>query len=170
MKKEKKVFFIILAVILITGLIFSLYAFSKIKSIRELRAAIEKTGAEHTRAIEKESKSSTDAKKVMPQKIWTTEFIETAYTISRKYEIRDLTFDQKSVDRSHRQTQGNSRLSLQSYPVRMTFHAGYREMAEFIQELQGLEKLVTIDSLKIKREKSALAVEMTANTYAMEVK
>ena len=102
--------------------------------------------------------------------MWTTEFIETAYTTSRKYGIRDLTFDQKSVDSSRRQAQGNGRQSLQSYPVRMTFHAGYREMAEFIQELQGLEKLVTIDNLKVKREKKFLAIEMTASTYAMEGK
>ncbi|MDP2157923.1 MAG: type 4a pilus biogenesis protein PilO [Nitrospirota bacterium] len=170
MKNQKKGFYIILAAVIVTGLIFSLYTFSKIRSIHQLRAAIEKTGAERTRAIEKESGSSTDAGKALPQRMWTTEFIETAYTASRKYGIRDLTFEQKPVDSSRRQAQGNGRISLQAYPVRMTFHAGYREMAEFIQELQGLERLVTIDSLKVKREKGYLAVEMTATTYAMEGK
>jgi len=170
MKNRKKAFYIILAVVTITGLIFSLYAFSKIRSIRELRAAIEKTGAERARAIEKDSDSSIDVTKSLPRKMWTTEFIETAYTASRKYGIRDLTFEQKSVDSSRRQTQGSRQLSLQSYPVKMTFHAGYREMAEFIQELQRLERLVTIDNLRVKSEKSYLAVEMTASTYAMEGK
>lgn len=170
MKNRKKTFYIILAAVLITGLIFSLYAFSKIRSIHKLRAAIEKSGTERLLAIEKESKSSTGVKKSIPQKMWTTEFVEIVYSASQKYGIRDLTFEQKSVDGSRRQTQGNSRLTLQSYPVKMTFHAGYREMAEFIQELQGLERLVTIDSLKVKREKSYLSVEITANTYAMEGK
>ncbi len=171
MKDQKKAFYIILAVVIGTGLIFSLYAFSKIRAIHDLRAAIEKTGSERARAIEKDSDSSTPLRGVnIPQKMWTTEFIETAYSASRKYGIRDLTFEQKSVDSSRRQTQGNGRISLQSYPVTMTFHAGYREMADFIQELQGLERLVTIDSLKVKREKSYLAVEMTASSYAMEGK
>lgn len=180
MNNRKKTFYIILAVVIITGMIFSLYAFSKIKSIHELRAVIKKSGAEHELAIKKDSDSSTDSSKstlwgkVVPQKMWTTEFIETAYSTSRKYGIRDLTFEQKSADNSRRQTHGKIPLSLQSYPVRMTYHAGYREMAGFIQDLQGFEKLVTIESLKIKRENNSftpqrvLAVEMTASTYAME--
>lgn len=172
MKNEKKAFYIILAVVIVTGLIFSLYAFSKIKAIRELRATIEKNSAERARVIAKDSDSSTDVRKptLIPQKMWTTEFIETVYNTSRRHGIRDLTFEQKSADSSRRQTQGNSLLSFQSYPVKMTFHAGYREMAEFIRELQGLEKLVTIDNLKVKHEKNILAIEMTASTYAMEVK
>ncbi|MBI5632908.1 MAG: type 4a pilus biogenesis protein PilO [Nitrospirae bacterium] len=170
MKNQGKAFYIILAVVIVTGLIFSLYAFSKIKAIRELRAAIKKSGAEHELAIAKNSDSSTDIMKFIPQRMWTTEFIETAYTVSRKYGIRDLLFEQKSADNTRRQTHGNSPVSLRSYPVRMTFHAGYREMADFIQELQGFEKLVTIESLMIRREKSSLAVEMTASTYAMEAK
>jgi len=168
MKKEKKTFFIILGVVIVTGLIFSLYAYSKIRSIRELRASIEKTGTDRAREIAKESDSTSGARKSIPQKMWTTEFIETAYNASKKYGIRDQAFEQKSSEGPRKQGQGNSRLSLQSYPVRMTFHAGYREMAEFIQELQGLDKLVTIDSLKVNPEKSSLAVEMTVSTYAME--
>ncbi len=168
MKKEKQTFFIILAVVLITGMLFSLYAFSKIRSIRELRASIEKIGTDRARAMAKESGSASGARKAIPQKMWSTEFIETAYTASIKYGIRDLAFEQKSTEGSRRQTQGKGLQSLQSYPVRITFHAGYREMANFIQELQGLEQLVTIDSLKVKHDKSYLAVEMTASTYAME--
>lgn len=170
MKNEKKIFYIILAAVLITGLLFSFYAFSKIRSIHALRAVIEETGAERAQAIGKDSDRSAEVRKTLPERIWTTEFIETAYNASRKYGIRDLTFDQKSGGSSHRLTSGNGRPSLQSYPVRMTFRSGYREMADFIQALQGLDKLVTIDSLKIKRQKSYLAVEMTASTYAMEVK
>lgn len=170
MKNRKKAFYIILAVVIATGLIFSFYAFSKIRSIHKLRASIEKSGNERLLAIDKELKNSTGTKKTVPQKMWTTEFIEIAYNASRKYGIRDLTFEQKSADSSRRQPRGNSMPALKSYPVRMTFHAGYREMAEYIQELQGLDKLVTIDSLKVKHEKSFLAIEMTANTYAMEEK
>lgn len=170
MKKQKKAFYIILAVVISTGLIFSFYAFSKIRSIHKLRAAIEKSGTERLLAIEKESKSSAGVKKSIPPKMWTTEFIETAYTTSQKYGIRDLTFEQKSADSSRRQPRGNGQPALKSYPVRMTFHAGYREMAEYIQELQGLEKLVTIDSLKVKHEKSYLVIDMTATTYSMEGK
>ena len=170
MKNPRQAFYIILAAVLITGLIFSLFAFSKIRAIRGLRTAIEKTAAERERLGKKDADGSTQAQKSIPRKMWTTEFIETVYSTSQKYGIRDLTFEQKSVESSRRQAQGIGRITLQSYPLRMTFHAGYREMAEFIQKLQGLEKLVTIDSLKIKREQGFLAIEMTASTYAMEEK
>lgn len=174
MKSRNKAFYLIVAVVLITGLIFSLYAFSKIRSIHELRAALEKSGAERALAIEKNSDlrgTITPLRGIaIPRKIWATEFIETAYNASRKYGISNLTFEQKSPESARRQTQGNSRQSFQSYPVKMTFHAGYREMAEFIRELQGLDRLVTIDNLRVKSEKSYLAVEMTISTYTMEGK
>ncbi|MBI5075677.1 MAG: type 4a pilus biogenesis protein PilO [Nitrospirae bacterium] len=176
MNSRKKAFYTILAVVISTGLIFSLYAVSKIRSIHELRAAVEKTATERLQAIRKDSDSSTDAGKsapkgaIVPPKMWTTEFIETAYNASQKYGIRNLTFEQKSSDSSRRQTPGNSRLSLQAYPVKMTFHAGYREMAEFLRELQDLDRLVTIDNLRVKSEKSYLAAEVTISTYAMEGK
>ncbi|MBI5848000.1 MAG: type 4a pilus biogenesis protein PilO [Nitrospirae bacterium] len=170
MNNQKKAFYIILAVVIVTGLLFSFYAFSKISSIHKLRAAIEKSGAERVLTTEKYSGSSADLRKSIPGKMWTVEFIETAYNASRKHKISDLTFEQKSLDVSRRQTQGNSRPSLQAYPVKMNFHAGYREMAEFVRELQNLEKLVTIDNLRVKGEKSYLAVEMTISTYAMEEK
>lgn len=168
MKKEKKIFYSILAAVIITGLIFSLYAFTTVRSIRALRTAIEKTAVERTRALGKESGSGSEVKKSIPQKMWTTEFIEMAYTASRKYGIKEMTFEQKAPDSIRRQPQGNKQPSVQAYPVRMTFNSGYREMAEFIQQLQGLERLVTIDSLKVKREKDSLAIDLTASTYAME--
>lgn len=180
MKKEKKAFYLILAVVLVTGLIFSLYVFSRIRAIHELRASIGKIVSERAQTIDKDSDSSSDTKKPailgtgIPQKIWTTEFIETVYNVSRKYGIRDLTFEQKTQGGSNRPAQGNSRVSLHPYPVRITFHAGYREMADFIKELQGYEKLVTIDSLKVRRERNSIVpqrvlfIEMTAITYTME--
>ncbi len=170
MNKQKKAFYILLAVIIVTGLLFSLIAVSKIRSIQELRAAIKKSGTERALAIEKDSDRSPDTKKSIPRKMWTTEFIETAYNVSRKHGIKDLTFEQKSTDNSRKQPRGNGQPSLQAYPVRLTFHSQYREMANFIQELQGFEKLVTIDSLKVKREKSSLVVELMASTYSMEEK
>jgi len=170
MKSRKKAFYIILAVVIITGLLFSLYTYSKVRSIRALRADIEKIGADRAEAVRKDANNSTQTGITVPPKMWTTEFIETAYAASQKHGIRDLTFEQKLSDSSRRQTQGASRPTLKAYPVKMTFHAGYREMADFIQELQGLERLVTIDSLMVKREKSFLAVELTASTYAMEGK
>lgn len=176
MKNQKKAFYILVTVVITTGLIFTLYAFSKIRSIHELRAAIKRSGEERELAIRKNSDSSAGAAisnrrgAFIPRKLWTTEFIETAYTSSRKYGIRNLSFDQKSPESSRRQPQGQDRPALQVYPVKMTFHAGYREMAEFLRELQELDRLVTIDNLRVKNEKSYLAVEVTVSTYAMEGK
>lgn len=170
MKNQTKPFFVVLAIVVVTGLIFSLYAYSKIRSIRELRTTIDKIGTERARAVWKDADGGSDTQKSIPQKMWTTEFIETAYTVSQKYRITDMTFEQKSLDSARKQTPANIRLTLQSYPVKITFHAGYREMAEFIRELQDLERLVTVDNLKVKSEKSYLAVEITLSTYAMEGK
>ncbi len=168
MKRQKSVFYIILAVVLITGMSFSIYTISTIRSIRGLRAALEQKAAERAHAVEIDAGEGIAVSRYIPQKSWTTEFIETAYSASRKYGIRDLTFVQKSVDSPRRQTQAGGRLPFNSYPVRMSFHSGYREMAEFIADLQGSQRLITIDSLKVSRDKDALVIEMTAGTYAME--
>lgn len=180
MKSQNRAFSIILAAVIISGTFFSLYAFSKIKSIHELRAAVKKSGAERDLAIKMASESSTESGKstpwgaVVPQKMWTAEFIETAYTASRKYGIKDLTFEQKSADSSRRQDRSRISTPVKSYPVRITFHAGYRQMADFIDELQRFERLVTIESLRVKREdisgmsRKLLAIELTASTYTME--
>ena len=59
-----------------------------------------------------------------------------------------------------------------SYPITINFNSGYRDLAEFIREIQNHERLVTLKSIRAKpeKEKDYLAVEIVADLYSMEEK
>jgi hypothetical protein len=111
--------------------------------------------------------------KAIPEKLWATEFMETVYTTAKKHDIKDLTFEQKAGSdqvRAHRPAMNKAKAqkAIKAHPVKISFRSGYRAVAEFVREIQSLDKPITIEGLKIKRDKGALSVEMTASTYSME--
>ena len=118
-------------------------------------------------------------KQLFPEISNITEFIENAYHISKRYSIRNITFDLKGsefIDLSSGKilkalpASGQKPKVMYSYPVTINFNSGYRDMAEFIREIQNQERLITIKSIKVKpeKEKDYLSVEMVVNIYSTE--
>lgn len=176
MGKSKILFLAIITAVVVSGLLFSLYCKSKIASIKNLRTSIE-TLQDKNLLVEREPENIQKLRALFPEKTYITEFIEDIYKISKQLKIKNLFFEQKNQEfielASGRVLKalpktGEKPQVLYSFPVKITFQAGYRNMAEFVREIQNQERFVTIESLKAKRDKGYLSVEIVADIYSTE--
>lgn len=177
MKKSRIVFILAATVIVISGMLFSFYVKSKISSLKSLRASTEELQKNNQAAIEKDTGGIKNLKELFPQSDNITGFIENAYRISKMRDIKNLTFEQKSrefVDLGSGKilkampVSGQKPKVIYSYPIKISFNSGYRDMAEFIREIQNQDRLVTIESLIVKRDKGYLSAEVVVNIYSTE--
>jgi len=175
MKKQKIMFIAIATAVAVSGLLFSLYVKSKVSSMKSLRTSIKvlQISSFH----DEESGDIQTLRALFPERDHITDFIEDTYKISKKRKIRNLFFEQKNQEFIELSTgrvlkalpaTGEKPKVLSSYPVKITFHSGYRNMAEFVREIQDQERLVTVESLKAKRDRGYLVVEMVADIYSTE--
>ena len=176
MKKQKIVFIALITAVAVSGLLFSLYCKSKIASMKSLRTSIEAIQGSALR-VEKESEDKETLIKLFPEKASLMVFIEDIYGLSKQRGIKNLFFEQKSqefIDLSSGRVlkalplTGIQPKVLSSFPVKITFHSGYRNMAEFVREIQNQERLVTVKNLRAKHDKGFLAVEMVVDIYSSE--
>ena len=178
MKKSKIIFISVIAAIVISGIFFSVYFRSKIKNIKNLRTSIENLYIADTSAAET-PKELTGLDQLFPQKGGTTEFIENIFLLSKKHSIKDLHVEYKSHETitlgsgkqiiSGRESIHKSG-AIYVHPIRMNFKSGYRNMAEFIKEIQDHQRLVTIKNLKVSKGKNLLSAELVLNIYSTEEK
>jgi Tfp pilus assembly protein PilO len=176
MKKQKIFFIAIVTAVVVSGLLFSVYCKYKIASMKSLRTSIEAIQGSTLR-VERDSGDRELLSKLFPEKASITEFIEDIYEVSKQQSIRNLFFEQKNQEFIELSSgkilkalpaTGEKPKVLSSFPVKITFHSGYRNMAEFVREIQNRERLVTVESLKAKRDKGFLAVEMVVDIYSTE--
>ena len=184
MKKQKITFLIVVTVLIASGLLFSFYVKSKISTLNSLRVSIstmQLSFLDKKLTKEKSSEETEQLKQLFPETGDITEFIEHAYKISRRYSIKNITFDLKGsefIDLSSGKVlrampiTGQKPKVMYSYPITINFNSGYRDLAEFIREIQNHERLVTLKSIRAKpeKEKDCLAVEIVADLYSMEEK
>jgi Tfp pilus assembly protein PilO len=178
MRKPKIIFIIAITALIISGLIFSLYVKSKISSIKSLRASINELQKSSNLTMEEENTEAIrNLKELFPEKENITKFIESAYRISKARSIKNFTFEQKSresIDLASGKilkvmpAQGQRPKVIYSYPIKISFNAGYRNTAEFIRGIQNQNRLATLDSLLITSDNEYLAVEMVVTIYSME--
>lgn len=177
MKKPKIAFIIVLTAVIVSGLLFSLYVKSKFSSIRSLRASIEELQKNNRDAVEKDTGEIENLKELFPEAADITAFIENVYRISKLQGINNLTFEQKNrelIDLSSGKilkampVSGQKPRVIYSYPIKISFNSGYRNMAEFIREIRNQDRLATIESLTAKRDIENLTVEMVVNIYSTE--
>lgn len=178
MKKSKIIFISVIAALVISGIFFSIYFRNKIKNIKNLRASIENLYVAGTPGAET-PKGLTDLNQLFPQKGGTTEFIENIFLISKKYFIKDMLVEYKShealaLGSGKQMTSGRESAHktgvLYVHPITITFNCGYRNMAEFIREIQDRQRLVSIKTLKVNKGKDLLSAELVLNIYSMEEK
>ncbi len=177
MKKPKIAFIIVMTAVIVSGLLFSLYVKSKFSSIRSLRASIEELQKDNRASIEGDTGGIENLKELFPQSGNITGFIENVYRISKLRGIKNLTFEQKNrefIDLSSGKilkampVSGRKPRVIYSYPIKISFNSGYRNMAEFIREIRNQDRLATIESLTAKRDIEYLTVEMVVNIYSTE--
>jgi Tfp pilus assembly protein PilO len=179
MKKQKTAFILVVTVLIVSGLLFSFYVKSKISLLSSLRSSIQGSYLDNKLTNKKYSEELKNLKQLFPETSNITEFIENVYQTSKKYSIKNITFDLKStefIELSSGKILKALPISEQkpkvmySYPLTINFNSGYRDMAEFVREIQNQDRLVTIKSINVKpeKEKEYLAVEMIVNIYSME--
>jgi Tfp pilus assembly protein PilO len=178
MKKQKVIFLLVVTGVILSGLVFSFYVRSKISSIHALRSSIENVSKadDETRSGKSKNVRRIDSlKRLFPQKGDTAVFIEEVYRIGKQRALKNLTFEQKSTQFIEPASGGISKTVrapsqkvIYAYPFRISFNAGYRNSAEFIREIQNIERFVTMESISVKREKESLAVELVVSIYSTE--
>ena len=177
MKKPKIAFIIVLTAVIVSGLLFSFYVKSKISSIKSLKASIEELQKDNQASIEKDTGGIKNLKELFPQYGNITGFIENVYRISKLRGIKNLTFEQKSrefIDLGSGKilkampVSGQKPQVIYSYPIKLSFNSNYRNMAEFIREIQNQDRLATIESLMVKSDIEYLIVDMVVNIYSTE--
>lgn len=177
MKKPKIAFIIVMTAVIVSGLLFSLYVKSNFSSIRSLRASIEELQKKNREAVEKDTGEIENPKELFPESADIAAFIENAYRISKLRGIKNLTFEQKGrelIDLGSGKilkampVSGQKPRVIYSYPIKISFNSGYRNMAEFIREIRNQDRLAAIESLTAKRDIEYLTVEMVVNIYSTE--
>ncbi len=179
MKRQKITFILLLTAVVVSGALFSFYAKSRIASINSLRSSIKSFDRVRDVSDIKDTGEIRNLKELFPEKADIAGFIENIYPVSKKYFVKNLTFEQKGREFIELNSgkvlkalpaAGQKTKLIYSYPVKVNFYSAYRNMAEFVRVIQNQERLVTIDSLKVKRDKETLAVEMAVHIYSTEEK
>jgi len=177
MKRQKIAFILVVTAVIVSGSLFSFYVKSKVSSIKSLRSSIRNYDKVKDVITAKETVGINNLKELFPETGNIPGFIENTYMISKKYSVKNLTFEQKGrefIDLGSGKVLKELPAVKQkvkviySYPVKINFYSGYRNMAEFIREMQNQERLVTIHGLTIKRDKETLAAEMVVYVYSTE--
>jgi Tfp pilus assembly protein PilO len=182
MRKPKTAFILVVTILIVSGLLFSFYVKSKISLLNSLRSSMSSMQVsylDNKLANEKYSQELKNLKQLFPEASDITEFIENVYNTSKRYSIKNIVFDLKSSEFIELSSgkilkalpiTGQKPKVMYSYPLTINFNSGYREMAEFVRDIQNQDRLVTIKSLKVKpeKEKEYLAVEMVVNIYSTE--
>ena len=178
MKKRKISYIIMVAAVVVSGIAFSFFVAAKVSSISALRSSIEKlygSGGEIIAGRDREPAKVDNLRKLFPKASNVTEFVEDVSRISKKRALRNLVFEQKSTEfirsvsgKALKAVPPSPQTVIYVYPFKMSFNAGYRDMAEFLREIENQERLATIESLVVKRDKDILAVDVGVNIYSTE--
>src|SRR4030042_1850940 len=167
MKKPKIAFILVITAVVVSGLLFSLYVKTKLSSIKKIKASIEELQKIGHAAIEKDTVGIKNLTELFPEAGNVTGFIENAYRISKLRGIKNLTFEQKNMEfidlgsgkiLKAMPVSGQKPGVIYSYPVKLSFNSNYRNMAEFIREIQNQARLATVERLMEKSNLEYLTV------------
>jgi Tfp pilus assembly protein PilO len=177
MKKMKVAFMLLIAAVLVTGLLFAMHVTSKRSSIKKMRSSIEELQKGSQTTVEEDTEKISNLRELFPADGAVTEYMEKAYWIAKSHAIKNMVFEQRSrefIELGSGKVLKALPASAQKpkviyvYPVKISFTSGYRNMAEFIRELQNQPRMVTIENLTATRDTEHLSVEMVLNIYSAE--
>jgi len=177
MKKMKVTFILLVTAVIVSGLLFSLYVNSKIFSIKRLQSSIAELQENSRINVKEETGAIKNLKVLFPDEGNNTESVEKAYRIAKSHGIKNLVFEQRSrelIDLSSGKilktmpASGKKPKVIYVYPIKISFNSGYRNMAEFIREIQNQDRMVTVENLTAKRDTEHLSVEMVVSIYSTE--
>lgn len=174
MRNIRVPFVLLLAAVVLSAVIAGFLFQAKIRTIHGLRASL----ASPMREPVSGSDLGADRKylkKLYPPESGIPGFLEQMHGMARRNGVQELFFEQRNREMVMPDTGKTVRpqssattavATLYRFPVRVSFKSGYRQMAEFIREIQGMERMVTVENLHGRKDKGSLLTEMTVVIYA----
>ena len=113
-------------------------------------------------------------RKHFPQKADISSFVEDLYVLGQRgglenMEIVTLAVTKQKPVRKTASPDAVPAFVLTAYPVKVTFEGNYRAVAQFVREIQRLERYKRIVHMEMKPVKSSLKTIMTIEIMAYEV-
>jgi Tfp pilus assembly protein PilO len=175
MKSSKRVFILIVTAVIIMGTLFSIHVKFSMSRFDALRRSIHEMYVAKKAEVGVDTVSPENISRLFPETAGVSGFIEHMYGIAVRYGLQDIIFQHSHVEyleygsgRALKAlpSSGERPDVLFSYPVIIRFRSDYRGLAEFIREVQNLERLATIETLETRRERDGLSTEMVVSIYS----
>ena len=175
MKHSRRGVVLIVMAVIITGILFSLHIRSRMLRSDALRRSIDEVYVAIQAVASTDTGSTENISRLFPEPADVTGFIEQIYGKAARYGLQDIIFQHNHVEYlefgSGRvlkalPSSGERPDVLFAYPVIIRFRSDYRGLAEFIREVQNLERLATIETLKTRRDSDGISTEMVVSIYS----
>lgn len=175
MKNSKRVFILIVMAVVIVGILFSFHVISRMSRFDALRKSINDVYIATQTFAGDDTGPPVNTSRLFPETAGVAGFIEHIYGIAGIYGLQDIIFQHSQVEYME---YGSGRVLkalpssgiqpevLFSYPVMIRFRSDYRGLAEFIREVQNLQRLATIERLNTSRDSDGLSTNMVVRIYS----
>ena len=175
MKPFRRVFILIVTAVIIAGVLFSIHLRFRMSRFDALKRSINKVYVVTQAAAGADTGSSENISRLFPETAGVSGFIEYMYGIAVRYGLQDIIFQHSHIEYLE---SGSGRVLkalpssgerpdvLFAYPVIIRFRSDFRGLAEFIREVQNLERLATIETLNTNRDRDGLSTEMVVRIYS----
>lgn len=169
-KKDKRTIYI--SVIIVSLVIGLFYLYSRTGQINSINSQIlklrdEKLGMLRAKVV------SEKMEKMFPEKAGTALFVENLYDKARisgikKHEVSTFkTGDVPVRNNVAKGTTGKSGKVLKTYSLKISFEGNYRDTAEYIREVQNIERYIRIVELGMKPVDKLLKTDITMEIYSV---
>jgi Tfp pilus assembly protein PilO len=160
------------AVMLAALAVFLLYLYVRTGQIDSIKAETAKARAEN-QALSRQNAGPENNEKLFPEKAGTALFVENLYDAARlsgikKHEVSTVkTSDVPARKNVTKGTSADSGKVLKTYSLKISLEGNYRETAEYIREVQNIERFKRITELGIKPADKLLKTDMTIEIYSL---
>lgn len=173
MKKYSNVIFLAACVVLVVAV--SVYAVARYRGTSAMQKQLAVLEQKQREAESPEAVAALAMlRKHFPEKADISSFVESVYILGQRAGLENMDIVTQAVSRQKPARKTTSpaaapAYALTAYPVKVTFEGNYRSVAQFVREMQKLERYLRIVQLEMKPQKSTLKTIMTIELMAYEV-
>lgn len=172
MKKYANVIFLAACIIMVAAVV--LYAGARYRGIAAMQKRVVELEQKRKEAESPENVAALAMlRKHFPAKADISSFVESIYVLGQRAGLQNMDVVTQAVSKQKpaRKTASSDAATafvLTPYPVKVAFEGDYRAAAQFIRELQKLERYKRIVQMEMKPLKSTLKTIMTIELMAYE--
>ncbi|MEK6743457.1 MAG: type 4a pilus biogenesis protein PilO [Nitrospirota bacterium] len=173
MKKYGTIIFLAACIILVAAVAF--YAGGRFRGISAMQKRVAELEQKQKEAESPENVAALAMlRKHFPEKADVSSFVESIYILGRRAGLENMDIVTQAVSKQKPVRKTSSpdaapAFVLTAYPVKVTFEGDYRAVAQFVREIQKLERYKRIVQMEMKPLKSTVKTIMTIELMAYEV-